>query len=134
MILLNHPELLLLGFCASCFAVFWIIAGPKIVSHLMLKYLRRRLIAWWALLAVALCTTMVLVVISVMGGWLDMFEHSFQGLTGDIVIESRDDFSSAPRRYVVLKDQAILRINSDRKGTYFEQDRWEPELFVKVDG
>jgi lipoprotein-releasing system permease protein len=31
---------------------------------------------------------MVLVVISVMGGWLTMFEHSFKGLTGDIVIES----------------------------------------------
>ena len=59
--------------------------------HLILKYLRKRRIAWWSLLAVTLCTTMVLVVISVMGGWLDMFEHSFQGLTGDIVIESRDD-------------------------------------------
>ena len=34
------------------------------------------------------CTFMVLVVISVMGGWLDMFEHSFQGLTGDIIVES----------------------------------------------
>lgn len=57
--------------------------------HLILKYLRKRIIAWWSLLAVTLCTTMVLVVISVMGGWLDMFEHSFQGLTGDIVVESR---------------------------------------------
>ena len=56
--------------------------------HLILKYLRKRRIAWWSLLAVTLCTTMVLVVISVMGGWLNMFEHSFQGLTGDIVVES----------------------------------------------
>lgn len=55
---------------------------------LILKYLRKRRIAWWSLLAVTLCTTMVLVVISVMGGWLNMFEHSFQGLTGDVVIES----------------------------------------------
>jgi lipoprotein-releasing system permease protein len=55
---------------------------------LILKYLRKRRIAWWSLLAVTLCTTMVLVVISVMGGWLTMFEHSFQGLTGDVVIES----------------------------------------------
>ena len=55
---------------------------------LILKYLRKRVIAWWALLAVTLCTTMVLVVISVMGGWLNMFEHSFQGLTGDIVVET----------------------------------------------
>src|SRR5579863_4293345 len=59
--------------------------------HLIIKYLRKRRIAWWSLLAVTLCTTMVLVVISVMGGWLNMFEHSFQGLTGDIIVESRDD-------------------------------------------
>ena len=57
--------------------------------HLIIKYLRKRRIAWWSLLAVTLCTTMVLVVISVMGGWLNMFEHSFQGLTGDIVVESQ---------------------------------------------
>jgi lipoprotein-releasing system permease protein len=58
---------------------------------LILKYLRKRRIAWVALLAVTLCTTMVLVVISVMGGWLDMFEHSFQGLTGDVIVESAQD-------------------------------------------
>src|SRR3954469_10159069 len=56
--------------------------------HLILKYLRRRRIAWVSLLAVMLCTTMVLVVISVMGGWLDMFESSARGLTGDIVIKT----------------------------------------------
>src|SRR3954471_1097573 len=56
--------------------------------HLILKYLRRRRIAWVSLLAVMLCTTMVLVVISVMGGWLDMFENSARGLTGDVVIKT----------------------------------------------
>lgn len=62
--------------------------------HLILKYLRRRRIAWVALIAVMLCTAMVLVVISVMGGWLRMFRASFQGLSGDIVIrgESRTGF------------------------------------------
>jgi lipoprotein-releasing system permease protein len=54
------------------------------------RYLRSRAIAWISLVAVTLCTTMVLVVISVMGGWLNMFEHSFQGLTGDIVVESQN--------------------------------------------
>src|SRR5437764_8504840 len=56
--------------------------------HLILKYLRRRRIAWVSLAAVMLCTTMVLVVISVMGGWLNMFKQSFHGLTGDILVES----------------------------------------------
>src|SRR5689334_21464362 len=55
--------------------------------HLILRYLRRRRIAWVSLVAVMLCTTMVLVVISVMGGWLDMFENSARGLTGDVVIK-----------------------------------------------
>src|SRR6187402_1172807 len=57
--------------------------------HLILKYLRKRRIAWVSLIAVMLCTAMVLVVISVMGGWLRMFRESFHGLTGDIVIQGR---------------------------------------------
>src|SRR5688500_14142591 len=56
--------------------------------HLILKYLRKRRIAWVSLIAVMLCTAMVLVVISVMGGWLRMFRASFQGLSGDIVVRS----------------------------------------------
>lgn len=59
-------------------------------SLLIGRYLRRRRIAWVSLIAVMLCTYMVLVVISVMGGWLNMFKKSFRGLSGDIVIESRD--------------------------------------------
>src|SRR5690349_19723209 len=54
--------------------------------HLILTYLRKRRIAWVSLIAVMLCTAMVLVVISVMGGWLRMFRESFHGLTGDIVV------------------------------------------------
>jgi lipoprotein-releasing system permease protein len=56
--------------------------------HLILKYLRRRRIAWVALLAVMLCTMMVIVVISIMGGWLRMYEKSARGMSGDIVIRS----------------------------------------------
>ena len=55
---------------------------------LILKYLLKRRIAWVSLAAVMLCTTMVLVVISVMGGWLNMFKHSFHGLTGDVIVKS----------------------------------------------
>jgi lipoprotein-releasing system permease protein len=56
--------------------------------HLIRKYLLKRRIAWVALVAVTLCTAMVLVVVSVMGGWLRMFEDSFHGMTGDVVISS----------------------------------------------
>src|SRR5881275_938015 len=64
--------------------------------HLILKYLRKRRIAWVSLLAVTLCTVMVLVVISVMGGWLRMFRDSFHGLSGDIVISSPRALSGFP--------------------------------------
>ena len=53
---------------------------------LILKYLRRRRIAWVSLVAVMLCTAMVLVVLSVMSGWLGMFRSSFQGISGDVVV------------------------------------------------
>jgi lipoprotein-releasing system permease protein len=56
--------------------------------HLILKYLRKRRIAWVSLVAVMLCTLMVLVVYSVMDGWLRMFEQSFHGLTGDVIVDA----------------------------------------------
>src|SRR2546421_12534765 len=57
--------------------------------HLILKYLRKRRIAWVSLVAVTLCTAMVIVVISVMGGWLRMFRDSFHGLSGDIIVSKQ---------------------------------------------
>lgn len=63
--------------------------------HLILKYLRKRRIAWVSLIAVMLCTTMVLVVISVMGGWLRMFRQSFHGLSGDVLVEA-DSLAGIP--------------------------------------
>ena len=54
---------------------------------LILKYLRKRRIAWASLVAVMLCTAMVIVVISVMGGWLRMFRASFQGMSGDVIVQ-----------------------------------------------
>ncbi len=63
--------------------------GPRIIRLLINKYLRKRRIAWVSLIAVMLCTAMVIVVISVMGGWLRMFRDSFHGMTGDIIISKR---------------------------------------------
>src|SRR5690349_1947025 len=54
--------------------------------HLILKYLRKRRIAWVSLIAVTICTAMVLVVISVMGGWLRMARTSFHGTSGDVQV------------------------------------------------
>ena len=58
---------------------------------LIRKYLLKRRIAWVALIAVMLCTAMVLVVISVMGGWLEMFKSSFRGMSSDIVVQGQSE-------------------------------------------
>lgn len=53
---------------------------------LILKYLFRKIAPLIAAVAVCLCTAMVIIVISVMGGFLDMLEQSIQRTTGDVII------------------------------------------------
>jgi len=55
---------------------------------LSLRYLRRRLIALFAVGSVMLCVFMVLVVISVMGGFLEMVKERSRGLLSDIVVDN----------------------------------------------
>ncbi len=57
---------------------------------LCLRYLRSRVIAYFAVLGVALCVAMMLIVVSVMNGFLDRVEKAARGLFGDIVIEADD--------------------------------------------
>ncbi len=54
---------------------------------LISKYLRRKLAPLFAAAAVALCTAMVLIVISVMGGFLDMMRQAARTLSGEILIQ-----------------------------------------------
>ena len=54
---------------------------------LISKYLRRKLAPLFAASAVMLCTAMVIIVMSVMGGFLDIFRESAKNLTGDVVVE-----------------------------------------------
>ncbi|MCJ7545151.1 MAG: FtsX-like permease family protein [Phycisphaerae bacterium] len=55
---------------------------------LCLRYLRSRIIAYFAVLGVALCVAMMLIVVSVMNGFLDRVEKAAKGLFGDIVVEA----------------------------------------------
>ena len=50
------------------------------------KYLRRKLAPLFAAVAVILCTAMVIIVISVMGGFLNLMRDGAKRLTGDIMI------------------------------------------------
>jgi lipoprotein-releasing system permease protein len=53
---------------------------------LILRYLRRKLAPMFAAAAVTLCTAMVIIVISVMGGFLDMMRSAAQRLTGQVTV------------------------------------------------
>jgi lipoprotein-releasing system permease protein len=55
---------------------------------LIFRYLRRKLAPLFAAVAVTLCTAMVIIVISVMGGFLDLLRNSARQLTGDVTISS----------------------------------------------
>ena len=55
---------------------------------LCLRYLRSRVLAYFAAAAVALCVAMMLIAVSVMDGFLNRIEVAAKGLFGDIVIES----------------------------------------------
>jgi lipoprotein-releasing system permease protein len=56
---------------------------------LTLRYLRKRRIAYFAIAAVTLCTAMVLIVMSVMGGFLDQLKFKARGLLGDIIVDNK---------------------------------------------
>jgi len=56
---------------------------------LTLRYLRKRRIAYFAIAAVMLCVAMVLIVLSVMGGWLEMVKKQARGLLGDVIVDNR---------------------------------------------
>ena len=55
---------------------------------LISKYLRRKLAPLFAALAVTICTAMVIIVASVMGGFLDLMQTTAKQLTPDVVVNS----------------------------------------------
>jgi len=55
---------------------------------LCLRYLRSRIIAYFAVIGVALCVFMMLVAVSVMTGFVEKMEQAAKGLFGDVVVES----------------------------------------------
>ncbi len=56
---------------------------------LALRYLRSRVIGWFAVLGVTLCVAMMVIPASVFSGFLDMVEDAAKGLYGDVVISAQ---------------------------------------------
>ncbi len=79
---------------------------PAVYKWLLIaKYLRRRIGPLAAAAAVMLCTAMVIIVISVMGGFLEMMRTSAQKLTGQVTVLS--DVTGF-EHYEALADQLAL--------------------------
>ena len=72
---------------------------------LTIRYLRKRRIAYFAIAAVTLCVMMVLVVMSIMGGWLEQVKTRARGLLGDVIIDNAS-YSGFP-----LYDEFIAEIS-----------------------
>src|SRR5687768_4571016 len=100
------------GVIAAIVIALALFRGRQAGWSLVLKYLRKRRIAWVSLIAVMLCTTMVLVVISIMGGWLRMFKESFHGLGGDLVVDSRSLTGFAHYDEMIAKIEALPEVEA----------------------
>ena len=100
------------GLIAVLVLAFALFRGRQASWSLVLKYLRKRRIAWVSLIAVMLCTTMVLVVISIMGGWLRMFKESFHGLGGDLIVDSRSLSGFAHYDEIIAKIESLPEIEA----------------------
>ena len=69
---------------------------------LIFKYLGRKLAPLFAALAVTLCTAMVIIVISVMGGFLELMRDATKKLTGEVTISA--DLSGFPYHEQLLTE------------------------------
>ena len=78
------------------------------------RYFQRKLIAMFALLAVMLCTAMVIIVISVMGGFLDHMMHTAQKLGGDVVVLR--DLHGFPHHKAVV--EALVELDEMARPSY----------------
>src|SRR5262245_30854234 len=76
------------AFLLFCFSDFRFQISDLPMYHALLtnRYLTSRVIPFIAVAAVALCVALVIVVVSVMTGFLDMVKNSGRKLMGDVVI------------------------------------------------
>ena len=73
---------------------------------IILRYLRRKLVPMFAAAAVTLCTAMVIIVISIMGGFLEMMCDTARRLTSDVTV--RGDLTGFPDYGTMLRQIGAL--------------------------
>lgn len=83
-----------------------------IVLKLTGKYLIKRKLAWVSLIATILCVAMVLVVLSVMSGWLKNFKQSFKTMSGDIIVSRQSSNGFAGYEEIIARAKQIPEIEA----------------------
>jgi len=84
---------------------------------LCVRYLFHRALAWAAVLGVILCVMMMLIVVSVMNGFVDKIEVAAKGLFGDVVIEAAS--LSGIARYDELIEEVRRQVPEVEAGSPF---------------
>lgn len=88
---------------------------------LISKYLRRKLAPLFAALAVTICTAMVIIVASVMGGFLDLMQTTAKQLTPDVVVRSSltgfEDYEELLTKLEALPEVAVATPAIEYLGT-----------------
>lgn len=106
-------------------------------SLLILKYLRRKLAPLFAAVAVMLCTAMVIIVMSVMGGFLEQFRIAAQKLTGDVVVQGPTQGFAGYEEMMAgidaLPEVAVVTPMIKAVGLIKIGDESQPVLFQGVD-
>lgn len=84
-----------MGVAGAAFAIWWLawrvtpfLGWPRYyVAFLAARLLQRKRIAFFSVGAVTLCVAMMIIVISVMGGFVDTIRDRARGLLGDLVMD-----------------------------------------------
>ena len=115
------------------------------------RYLRKKRLAFFSVAAVALSVTMLIVVASVMGGYVEQFRTAYHGFYGDIIVRSDsllgfpyyEEFISRAQKLdgvqaatAVIKQFGLLRIDQQGKYKLFVKDidilGIKPESYSKI--
>lgn len=115
------------------------------IRLLIRKYLLRKIAPMFATLAVALCTAMVIIVLSVMGGFYDLMQTSARSLLGDVIVTRGlsgfpyerllEDIRQAPEVQAatpIVRTFGLLQLHG--RISMVQVDGIDPESFNQVTG
>ena len=101
---MTTTHVLIIGLAVLALIAAALPLARRAVLLLTTKYLVKRRLAWVSLMAVALCVALVLIVLSVMSGWLEAFRSSFRSMTGDLIVSRGGSMGGFAHYEEIIKD------------------------------